>query len=219
MALLWLTIWTLADWRRRYRWAVSFLLAMVILCAASELYLSHWIARFWQAVSEYHRYTGEMSVMALLIGHWSRALELPALALTGVAFWRERRTAAKSEAFGFMAGLALATTALVVPSYGPYNQALLIPSLLFLLKERRMLWRRSMVNRILILVTIAAIGWTWVSAVALSALSFVLPSATVEKGWPVPFWTILYIPVVVAAVMLVSACQRTFAPSSNPSPS
>ena len=63
LLLFWLMIWTLADWRRRYRWAASFLLTMALLWAASEWYLPHWISRFWQAIREYRSYTGEMSVM------------------------------------------------------------------------------------------------------------------------------------------------------------
>ena len=62
LLLVWLTIWTVADWRRRYRWAASFLVSMAILWAASEWYLPHWIPRFWQAVREYHNYTGERCV-------------------------------------------------------------------------------------------------------------------------------------------------------------
>ena len=96
LLLLWLMIWTLADWRRRYRWAASFLLTMAILCAASEWYLPHWISRFWQAIREYRSYTGEMSVMDELIGApWSRALEFLAFALMIGACWRDagrRRT-------------------------------------------------------------------------------------------------------------------------------
>src|SRR5258707_1380027 len=53
LLLLWLAVWTMADWRRRYRWAVSFLATMTILMAASEWYLPHWIPRFWHAVREY----------------------------------------------------------------------------------------------------------------------------------------------------------------------
>jgi len=77
LLLVWLTIWTVADWRRRYRWAASFLVSMAILWATSEWYLPHWVPRFWQAVREYHSYTGEMSAMDELVGFpWSRALEL-----------------------------------------------------------------------------------------------------------------------------------------------
>src|SRR5258706_2577526 len=58
LLLLWLLIWTLSDWRRRYRWAASFLLTMVVLFAVSEFYLPHWIPRFLQAVSGYPYFNG-----------------------------------------------------------------------------------------------------------------------------------------------------------------
>lgn len=217
LLLFWLTIWTLADWRRRYRWAASFLFSMVILCAASEWYLPHWIPRFWQAVREYHSYTGEMSAMDELIGApWSRALELLAFAVMIGACWRERRQAANTEEFGFMLSLVLATTVLLVPTYGPYNQVLLIPALLIMLKEGRTIWQRSVANRVLSVITIGLIVWPWLSSVALAGLSFVLPPETVERGWAIPFWTALLTPMGVVALMLVHYYQRTFAASARP---
>ena len=100
---------------------------MAILCAASEWYLPHWISRFYQALREYRSYTGEMSVTDELIGApWSRALEIAAVALLIGICWRERRHAANTAAFAFILGLVLAVTVLVTPTYGIYNQLLLI---------------------------------------------------------------------------------------------
>ena len=212
LVLLWLTIWTLADWRRRYRWAASFVCSMAILCAASEWYLPHWILRFWQAVREYHSYTGEMSAMDMLIGvPWSRALELVASALMMALCWRERRQPANSEAFVFTLSLVLAITMLVVPSYGPYNQVLLIPALLVLVRQRRMMWRRSAASRFLLVVTASLLFWPWIASTVLAGLSYILPKEAVERAWAVPFWTALLIPPGVAAMMLVLARQRTLA--------
>lgn len=222
LLLFWLTIWTLADWRRRYRWAASFLFSMAILCAASEWYLPHWIPRFWQAIHEYHSYTGEMPVMDALMGglsmgaFWGRALELLAFAVMTVACWRERRQAANTDAFAVTLSLVLAITILLVPSYGPYNQVLLIPALLIIAKERRTIWHRSIANRVLFLITASLVFWPWVSSTALAGLSFVLPQQTVERGWAIPFWTVLQIPVGVAALMLVHYYQRTFTESAGP---
>lgn len=212
LVLFWLTIWTLSDWQRRYRWALSFLLTVVILCAASEWYLPHWIPRFWQSIREYRSFTGEMSVMDLLMGSpGSRALELLALAGMIVACWRERRQAANSEAFGFTFSLVLAVTIFVVPSYGFYNQVLLIPALLVLVRQRRMIWQRSAVGRLLLVLTAALVCWPWIASMALAGLSFVLPQQTVERGWAVPFWTSMLIPLGVAAMMLVLARQWSVA--------
>jgi len=217
LLLLWLIIWTLADWRRRYRWTASFLLTMAILWAASEWYLPHWISRFWQAIREYRSYTGEMSVMDELMGApWSRALEFLAFALMIGACWRDRRQAANTNAFAGTLSLVLATTVLIVPTYGPYNQVLLIPALLIMLKEGRAIWQRSVANRALSMFTAGLIFWPWIACIALAGLCFLLRPEVVERGWAIPFWTVLQIPMAVAALMLVHHYQRTFTAPSGP---
>lgn len=220
LLLLWLMIWSLEDWRRRYRWAVSFLFSMAILCAASEWYLPHWIPRFWQAIREYRSYTGEMSVMDELMGApWSRALEILAFALLAGACWRNRRQAANSSAFAFTLGLVLAITVLIVPTYGPYNQVLLIPALLIMFKERATIWQRSVANRALCVITVGLVVWPWISSIALAGLSYLLLPEQVERGWAIPFWTVLQTPMAVAALMLVHHYQRTFTAPPGPGPS
>jgi len=217
LLLFWLTIWTLADWRRRYRWAASFLLSMAILCAASEQYLPHWIPRFWRALREYRNYTGEMSVMDMLMGApWSRILELLAFALMIGACWRGRRQAANTNAFAATLSVVLATTVLLVPTYGPYNQVLLIPVLLLMLKDRRAIWQRSIANRALSVVAIGLIAWPWIGCIALAGLSFLLRPELIERAWSVPFWTVLQIPMAVAALMLVHDYQGTFTAPAGP---
>ena len=137
LLFLWLAIWTLGDWRRRYRCAVSFLLTMAILLAASEWYLPHWIPRFWHALAEYRNYTPSASVLDALIGTpWSWALGALAMAGTLAICWRERRKPADGESFAFVTSAVLATTILLIPTSAQYNQVLLIPALLFLVKER-----------------------------------------------------------------------------------
>ncbi len=220
LLLFWLMIWTLADWRRRYRWAASFLVSMAILCAASEWYLPHWISRFWQAIREYRSYTGEMSVMDELMGApWSRALEFLAFALMAGACWRDRREAANTSAFAGTISLVLAITVLIVPTYGPYNQALLIPAVLMMLKEGRAIWQRSVADRVLSAFTAGLIVWPWIASIALAGLSFIFQPERVERGWAVPFWTVLQIPMAMAALMLVHQYQRSFSAPSGPGPS
>jgi hypothetical protein len=217
LLLLWLTIWSLADWRHRYRWTVSFLSTMTVLCVASEYCLPHWVPRFFQAIREYRSYTGEMSAMDILIGApWSRALELLAFAGTMAVCWRERRQAANSNAFAYTLGLVLATTVLLVPTYGLYNQVLLIPALLLLAKERRTIWDGGIANRILFVITAGMVFWPWLASTVLVGLSFVLPLETVERAWAVPFWTVIQLPVGAAALMLVHYYQTASAARSGP---
>jgi len=217
LLLLWLLIWTLADWRRRYRWAASFLLTMAMLWAASEWYLPHWVSRFWQAIREYRSYTGEMSVMDELMGApWSRALEFLGFAVMIGACWRDRRQAAKTNAFAGTLSLVLATTVLIVPTYGPYNQVLLMPALLIMLKEGGAIWQGSVANRALSVFTASLVVWPWIACIGLAGLSFLLRPELVERGWAIPFWTVLQTPMAVVALMLVHPYQRTFTTPSGP---
>lgn len=217
LLLPWLAVWTVGDWRHRYRWAISFLAAMAVLMAASESYLPHWLPRFWHAVREYQRYTGAFSVMDSLIGApWSWAVEFFVFAATMGVCWRERRQSANTDSFGFTLSLVLATTILLVPTCSPNYQILLIPACLVLAKERRMIWQSNVANRILLVITAGLILWPWISSIALAGLSFVLPRETVERGWAIPFWTVTEIPVGVAGLMLVYYYQRTFAASARP---
>ncbi|MGC1498364.1 MAG: hypothetical protein WA800_00080, partial [Terriglobales bacterium] len=59
------------------------------------------------------------------------------------------------------------------------------------------------------------VAWPWIASVVLAGLSFVLPRAAVERAWAVPFWTVLFVPVGVAALMLVYVAQQTFAGSAE----
>jgi Glycosyltransferase family 87 len=211
LLLLWLVIWTLADWRRRYRWAVAFLATMAILLAASEWYLPHWIFRFGQAVREYRQYTGARSVLDNLVGPpWSWALEILVFAALLIACYRERRQDANSGAFAFTVSLALALTVLLVPITATYNQVLLIPALLLLLKERRAIWKSSVVIRALLVITAGLIFWPWFSSIILAALSFVLPLEKVDRAWAIPSWTVTQIPVALAALMLIFYYQEYY---------
>ena len=211
LLVVWLAIWTLADLRRRYRWAAAFLVVMAIQIGAAEWHLPHWIPRFWQAVLDYRRYTGAISVLEESVGSWAgRVVEVLAFLLLMQFCWRERSRAANTIAFAQMTSMVLAFTVLLIPADSVYNQILLIPALLVLVENCRAMWRRNVPSRVLLLAAGAMVVWPWISSVALAALSFFWPEETIGRAWAVPFWTSLLIPVGVAALMLVNAEQRSF---------
>jgi hypothetical protein len=217
LLLVWLAIWTSADWRRRYRWVVSFVLSMAILCGAGELFLPHWIPRFWNAVRDYQNYTGSASVLDGLIGApWSWIFELLALGALLVACWRERRNLAGSNSFALMLSMVLAATVLLVPISAQYNQVLLIPTVLLLVKDRRAIWTKSTINRALLVTTAALIVWPWISSTALAGLSFILPTENFERIWAAPIWTTVQTPVALTALVLVHYYQLSFHAPAKP---
>jgi hypothetical protein len=212
--LLWLGIWTLADIRRRYAWAASFLATMAILFVAAEWYVPHWVSGFLQAVRQYQSYTGAMGVMEKLAGVAAgRVLEALAFGMMVVLCSRHRRSDQRSCGFALSVAMVLAVTVLLAPTYAVYNQVLLIPAALALVANRREIWEQGRASRVLFVASAAGVLWPWVASVGLAALSFILSSETVERGWAVPFWTALFIPVGVAAMMLIVPWETTIAAS------
>jgi hypothetical protein len=217
LLLLWLMIWTLADWRRRYRWVASFLFTMAILFAASEWYLPHWIPRFLQAVRDYRNYTDAVSIMDKLVpAPWGWLPRVLATAATAHIGWKNRRIAEHTPEFATTVSLVLAVTVIIIPSYALYNQVMLLPALLTLLRERQLIRNRNRSSRALLSLAAVLLLWPWLASVVLTGLSFVLPLETVETAWAVPFWTALPLPVVVATMVLIRSYQKSFARQGEP---
>lgn len=217
LLLVWLAIWTLADPRRRYRWALSFAIVMAVQSAAAEWYLPHWVTQFLQAMRDYQQYTQAISVAYVLVGR------VPGLLVNIVAFvllikscWRARAAPRDSEAFACMMAMVLAFTVLLIPTHAIYNQMLLAPAVLLLARDRLTLWNHGASQRVLFTVVSVIVAWPWVSSTVLVGLSFVLPQSTVLHAWALPLWTVLPAPVGVAAAMLLYAWRQTFAAAREP---
>jgi hypothetical protein len=210
--LLWLAIWTVGDWKQRYRWMISFLSTVIVLCVAAEMYLPHWISRFWQAAHEYQAYTGAVPLLDKLIPTpLSRLAELAAGIGMVLSSWKYRKAAHSSTDFALMTCLVLALTLMIVPTYALYNQVLLIPSLLLIARDRRTLWDTNRVSRFLIAAVAVLLIWPYFSGTILAGLSFVMSPEVIQKAWAVPGWTALTLPVAVAALMWVVAYRGTSA--------
>ena len=219
LLLFWLTIWTLADWRRRYRWAASFLCAMAVLCAASEWYLPNWIFRFVQAVHRYQNYNDAVSILdKLLPAGWGLIPSAFAVAATAYIGWKNRRVAVDTPSFAAMTSLTLAVTVIVTPSYALYNEVILLSALLMLVRDRQLLWNQNLSSRVLLSLVAVLLLWQWLASIVLAGLSFVLPLRTFEAAWPVPLWTVHFLAVAVAGLVLIvmMSHQRTFTTSVEP---
>ena len=109
---------------------------MAILLAAAEYVLPGWIWRFRDAVIAYRQYNdGAESVLDTLITpEWGRPLSVLAVLVVAVLCWRFRRVPIESSAFNLMLALVLAVTVVIVPKAAPYNQVLLLPGFLLLVR-------------------------------------------------------------------------------------
>jgi hypothetical protein len=215
--LLWLSLWSLADLRRRYRWAVSFLIVMTVLCAVSEWLLPHWIGRFWHAIVAYRQYAHAIPMLEAILPHpWGRLVEVSFAAMTALVCFRRLKPPEDTAAFQASTSLVMALTVLTVPQFALYNQVLLLPAILLVAHDRKTIWEGNFIGRTLLIMVTILLAWPWLSCTALAGLSFILQQETVERAWSIPLWTVPHVPMAVAALMLVHYYQTTFTAPDGP---
>ena len=208
-----LFIWALTDARRRgFVW--GFCGAMGVLLAVSEMILPGWFPKFRVALHEYLAYTGGVSLVDRLLSQGlGRVATLAIAAILLALTWRARRSEPGSREFSFLLANILTATLLIVPTFAPYNQLLLLPAVLLTARECKALWNAGPVSKALLVVTILALGWQWLAAIPLVLLSFRLPTVA-QNAWTVPLYTVLAIPF----VLLLDVALLSRESWSRPSP-
>ena len=221
---VWLCIWVLGNWRERQRLFWSFAASMGVLFVASERLLRGWIHKFGAASAAYYEYTGGgRSVLdVLLTPTWGRIASVLVVAALVALLWRLRRAAEGTADFHWAMALVMATTLIVIPMFAPYNQMLLIPAVMVLVRAIRELWNANRVFRLLVAVTALAVAWPWIAASLLVIALVLLPGPVVQKAWALPIYTSIAIPATVLAMLVAgrSFLRRECADEGekNPSP-
>jgi hypothetical protein len=199
----WLVVWALSDLRRRSRFLAGFGLVMALLLAAAEIILPGWLWMFAQALQRYHQYTQNQSVLLL---PWAYAGMFVVAAVLACAFllWKLRSKLADDEEFGSATALVLSLTVLVVPMFAPYNQVLLLPALLVLVRDRTLLTSRSRAMRFLYLAGFLALLWQWIASLGLTGAYLFVSPAWALSGWKWPFFATFALPVLVFALIFLN---------------
>ena len=204
----WLTLWAVSDWRRRQPFVWSFALSMAIFLAASEYILPGWMKEFRNAVAAYRQYTGGAgSLLDVLTTAWLGKI-LAAVAVLSVVImgWKVRRAPHDSAAFSTMLALVLAVTLVIVPSFAPYNQVLLLPAVFLIVRSWKDLWSRGSLTRMACAVGLLVVGWPWLASCGLMLASRFVSPSSLQRAWTIPLYTSLGIPLVVLG--LLSLCAR-----------
>jgi len=178
---------------------------MALLLAGAEIVLPGWWRMFAGAIQQYHRYTGNQSVLEVLVP-WAFAGKILAVGavLTCILFlWRLRREHADRAEFGRAIALVMALTVLVVPMYAPYNQVLLLPPILLLLRDRASFTSRSRGVRFGYLAAAFALSWQWIASLGLSGVYLFASPAWALSGWKLPFLATFALPVMIFALTLL----------------
>jgi glycosyl transferase family 87 len=208
LAILWLGMWVLANWRDRQRLFWSFGFAMIVLVVAGEVLLPGWIGEFRAAMKDYYRYTGGgISVLDVLLSPlWGRITAAGLVLMIAIFVWQNRQAAESSTAFQWTMCFILATTLLLIPMFAPYNQLLLVPGLMMAVRASHELWRRDRATRFLCSLTAASVLWPFLSAASLVIALVFVPAPTVQRAWGLPFYPIFAIPLTIFALLL--ACRK-----------
>ena len=145
----WLVLWAASDWRSRQIFCWSFGLTVAIFLAASEYILPGWLGQFRGAVAAYRHYTGGAGSLldVLATPTLGKILAAAAVIATAITGWRVRRASADSVAFSTMLALILSVTLVIVPTFAPYNQVLLLPAVFMIAASWKDLWRRNQLTR------------------------------------------------------------------------
>ncbi|HEY6767800.1 MAG TPA: glycosyltransferase family 87 protein, partial [Candidatus Sulfotelmatobacter sp.] len=210
--LAWLFIWTISNWKARWRFAAGFGGTMALLLAASEYVLPGWLGMFWRAIKRYRDYTGSQSILDQLVnwglGRWGGSI-VAAIAVLGcgAVLWRLRGEEAGSENFGRAIALVLALTLLIIPMNSPYNQVLLLPAVLLLAREAGSLTRGSRAVRIMYLLGAFSLAWGWIASMGLTVVWFFSQAAAMDAR-KLPLFTTFSVPVFVFALALISVRQH-----------
>lgn len=187
--VLWLLVWAGSDWRQRKRFVYGFATMMIFLLVGARLILPGWLKMFLAAIGQYHHYTQNQSLLLLTFGRIVGSIVELACMLAGAALvWRSRKASTNTAEFGSATALVLALTVVIVPMVAPYNQVLLLPAILVLLKTASSLPILP-VFRIAGSIGFLLLVWPWMATMALTAASPWLTPNLRQHLWPIPFYS------------------------------
>jgi len=189
IALFYLLLWTVTEWHTRRKLILSFFLTMVALLGSSLAVFPHWISSWIHTVLAYRHYTRPPLVTEVLtspLGHLSGPATLILTTLSVVLAiaiaWRNRDADIRSFRFWLSLSTILAiTTITILPGQAVYDDLILIPGILLLVRHRRVLLTSSPAARVLSFVGLLALLWPWIAAFALISLRPVLSRALFDS--------------------------------------
>lgn len=215
LAILYLLLWTGHLWRTRRAFWIGFFSTMFLLLGASLVVLPRWIQSWIHTVLAYRHYTRPPLVTEVLTSPLGSRLSGPAtLILTVLSViiaiilaWRNRSADIRSFAFWLTLSTLLAiTTITILPGQAVYDDLILVPGILLLVRYRDELLSRGGVPRALALVGLGVLLWPWIAALGLIALRPLMPAATFDSTpvFSLPIRTAASLPFAVLALLALS---------------
>ena len=192
----WLLLWAASEWRSRRGLIWGFALTMLVLFGGSQLLLPRWIPEFVAGIVAYQRYTGNFSLLRLLLGGiGSVVVTMGLIAGLAVLSWKTRHKAASTREFITVSCAALAVTVVVMPSLYPTYEIVLLPMIFLLLREFNAVWSAGRAARLVVFASACLIGWPWLGALSFIIASMFEPITLVRRLWIAPVSSLLLVPI------------------------
>ena len=210
---VWLLIWCLGEWPSRRRLFRGFATTMVVLLAGSNLLLPGWMSQFRLAAGNYVQYTGggKSLLDVLLTPGAGKPVAISVALFALIVGWRFRRAPAGSNEFSIGLATVMTATLVVIPTYAPYNQLLLLPAAMVLASHWDWFSNKRHFLRVVAIVAIISVFWPWITAAMLDLALAIYPVDRVQAAWAVPLFTSLVIPLAIlgaVAGLAISAMQQ-----------
>jgi hypothetical protein len=198
LLVFYLLLWTLADWRGRRGFGYGFLAGVALLATSALLISPNWIFEWLHVLSGYRKYTYPPLARDLWGPHAGTVLMGVLLVAALALAWRMRQASAASGEFALTVSLLLAIEVVtLLPSDAVYDHLVLLPGIVFLLRFWRRLVSVSRAFRIVLALSLAALIWPGIAAMAVIGMRLVHPLA----GWAIllPVRTAASVPFVILA--------------------
>jgi len=200
-----LMLWVISDWPARKRLVWGFAATMLLLLIGAEIILPGWLGQFRTAMSDYYRYTGGgLSLLDVLAGPLvGKTLAAILIVVLAAIAFRNCKAPFFSTMFVSTFAAILAVTIVVIPTFAPYNQLLLLPAILIVLRDRQIFRSSKPPLRAMVALLAVVIAWPWVASITLTLAAIAIPSTELQKYWAVPLFTSLAIPLAVLLLLVL----------------
>jgi hypothetical protein len=216
LAILYLLIWSVDEWRERKGFWLGFFATLTLLVSASLIAMPHWIQSWTHTVLAYRHYTRPPLVTEVLTSHFGSSLVAPGtFVLTAVSIvivivlaWRNRGADYGSRAFWTTLTLSFSiTTTTILPGQAIYDHLILLPGILLLARYRKEFLAGGLVPRVLLSLGAVVLFWPWLAAFALIVLRPLLAPAEFNSTavFALPIRTAASLPFAVLALLAWAA--------------
>ena len=179
LAIIYLLIWSLHDWRVRSRFCIGFFSTLILLVGSSLAVMPDWIHSWMRTVLAYRHYTRPPLVTEVLTSplgaRWSGpatfVLTAASIIIAAMLAWRNRAADYGSFAFWITLSLLLSiTTITILPGQAVYDHLILLPGILLLARNRKAIGDAGRVPQVLLSIGVLVLFWPWIAAFALILL-------------------------------------------------